>query len=229
MKRSEPIQRRRFLSQTTGALGLLAASGLACRVDAAETTKPTEGLAALEKLLKGMEADGPLYLSLPVKDGQFLSLLVKATQAKNVLEIGTSHGYSAIWISRGLEETGGKLTTIEILPDRVEMAKKHVGQAGLTHRVTFKEGDAHQIVPTLDGAFDFVFINADKGGSVDYFNKLFPKKLTPGAIMVAYCAIKQREKMQAYLDLVGQHDAFDTVVLSATMDDGFAVSYRKRK
>ena len=229
MKRSEPIQRREFLSQTTGALGLLAASGLAGRLGAADTAKPTEGLPALEKLLKGMEADGPLYLSLPVKDGQFLNLLVKVTQAKNVLEIGTSHGYSAIWISQGLEETGGKLTTLEILPDRVEMAKKHVGQAGLAHRVTFKEGDAHQIVPTLDGAFDFVFLNADKGGLVDYFNKLNPKKLALGGIMAAYGAIKQREKMQAYLDLVCQHEGFDMVVLSATMDDGFAVSYRKRK
>ena len=230
---TDEIKRREFLNRTSGVLGLLAlgetlgdATALA-EESGAKALLPD--LAALEKLIKEMEADGPLYLALPVKDGQFLSLLVKATQAKRVLEIGTSHGYSAIWISRGLEETDGKLTTLEILPERVDMAKKHVGLAGLSRRVTFQEGDAHQMVPALAGPFDFVFLNADKGGLVDYFNKLLPKKLSLGGIIVAYCAIKQREKMKAYLDLVAGHPDFDTVVLSCTMDDGFAVSYRKRK
>ncbi|HZO84174.1 MAG TPA: class I SAM-dependent methyltransferase, partial [Verrucomicrobiae bacterium] len=108
-----------------------------------------------------LEAKGPKFLSVPRKDGEFLNLLVKATRAKNVLEIGTSHGYSAIWMGQGLEETGGHMTTVEILPERVKLAKEHVARAGLSHRVTFKEGDAHEVVPTLEGPFDFVFLDAD--------------------------------------------------------------------
>jgi hypothetical protein len=66
------------------------------------------------------------------------------------------------------------------------MAKKHVGQAGLLPRVTFKEGDAHQVLAALEGPFDFVLLTADKGGQVDYFNKLFPKKLLPGGLLLGF-------------------------------------------
>src|SRR5207249_303307 len=118
--------------------------------------------AALEKVLREMETKGGKFLNVQRKDGQFLSLLIKATRAKNVIELGTSHGYSALWISSALQETGGKLTTIEILPERVQVAKKYLAESGLSDRVTFKEGDAHEIVPGLEEVFDFVFLNADK-------------------------------------------------------------------
>ena len=233
MNATNDIGRREFLNRTSTALGLLALGetigGLPARGAETGAKKSPPDRAALEASIKEMEADGPIYLRIPPPDGRFLSLLVEATRAKNVLEIGTSHGYTAIWISRGLEETDGKLTTVEILPDRVEMARKHLGQAGLSHRVTFKTGDAHQLLPSLEGPFDFVFLNADKGGQVDYFHKLVPQKLLPGGLLIAYSAIQQREKMKDYLDLVGQQLEFDTVVLSCTMDDGFAVSCRKRK
>ncbi|MBI5388235.1 MAG: class I SAM-dependent methyltransferase [Verrucomicrobia bacterium] len=232
MKTNINIGRRQFLHHTSCGLGMAALAPSLGRLSALAAEGTAQGVfrdrAALERLITQMEADGPLYLSIPRPDGHFLSLLVRASQAKRVLEIGTSHGYTAIWISTGLEETGGQLTTLEILSDRVEMARKHVGLAGLAHRVTFQEGDAHQFVATLDGPFDFVFLNADKGGGVDYFQKLFPKKLSPGALLVAYGAIKSKEKMKDYLDLVTNHAAWETVVLSCTMDDGFAVSGRRR-
>ena len=183
---------------------------------------------ALDKLMAEMEAKGPKFLSVPRKDGEFLNLLVKATGAKKVLEIGTSHGYSAIWISLGLEETGGHMTTVEIQSDRVALAREHLARAGLSHRVTFKEGDAHKVVPTIDGPFDLVFLDADKEGQADYFNKLFPNKLPRGAVLVSHNAIRHRENMKEYLDLVKNHGEFDTVILSLTMEDGFAVSYRHR-
>jgi predicted O-methyltransferase YrrM len=190
----------------------------------AKTAKPE----ALGKLMAQLDAIGRQYLSVPKQDGQFLNLLVKATRAQSVPEVGMSHGYSTIWMALALEETGGKLTTIEILLERVELAKKHVADAGLSHRVTFKQGDAHEIVPTLAGPFDFVFLDADKDRQEDYFHKLFPKKLPPGSLFIAHNAILLAEKMKAYLDLVRNHAEFDTVIVSATMDDGFALSYRKR-
>lgn len=184
--------------------------------------------ATLEKLLADLEATRGRYANVPRKDGEFLNLLVKATQAKNVLEIGTSNGYSAIWITLGLEETGGKLTTIDIDPQRVKEAKENLGKVGLTNRVTFLEGDAHKVVETLPGPFDFIFIDADKGNEMDYFNKLFPK-LQPGGVIVLHNAIRFRQQMSAYLDHVSKHPQLNTVILSLTMEDGFAVSYKKRK
>lgn len=165
---------------------------------------------------------------MPRKDGEFLNLLVKATQAKNVLEIGTSNGYSAIWICLGLEETGGKMTTIDIDPQRVKEAKENLRKAGLAHRVTLLEGDAHKVVETLPGPFDFIFLDADKGNEMDYFNKLFPK-LQPGGVIVVHNAIRFQNQMKPYLDHVRQHPQLNTVILSLTMDDGLAVSYKKRK
>ncbi|MCS6860571.1 MAG: O-methyltransferase [Abditibacteriales bacterium] len=189
---------------------------------------PSERDAAVQKLLADLEATRSRYANVPRKDGEFLNLLVKATQAKNVLEIGTSNGYSAIWICLGLEETGGKLTTIEINPRRVQEAKANLSKAGLAHRVTFLEGDAHKVVERLPGPFDFIFIDADKGNEMDYFNKLFPK-LQPGGVIVLHNAIRFQNQMKAYLDHVSNHPQLNTVILSLTMDDGFAVSYKKRK
>jgi caffeoyl-CoA O-methyltransferase len=224
------IPRREFLKSTAGTValaGLFESAGAVSGQSAAAARAPVNQ-AALEALLAEMEAKGRQMLSVPRPDGQFLNLLIKAVRAKNVLEVGTSHGYSAIWISLGLEETGGKMTTLEIRPDRVQLAKENVSKAGLSHRVAFQEGDAHELVPTLAGPFDFVFLDADKAGQMDYFQKLYPKKLARGAIIAVHNAIRQAKDMQDYLDMIGQHPEFDSVILSLTMNDGFSVSYRKR-
>jgi predicted O-methyltransferase YrrM len=181
-----------------------------------------------EKLLDEMDARGYQFWSVPRKDGEFLQLLVKATHAMNVLELGTSHGFSAIWIGLGLEETGGRLTTIEIDKKRYDLAQKHLREAGLSNRVTCIRGDAHVEVGKLEGPFDFVFMDADKEGQVDYFKRLFPKKLIPGGIFLVHNAILQANAMKDYLEMVHTHPDFDTVILSITMDDGFCLSYRHR-
>jgi predicted O-methyltransferase YrrM len=232
MKPPVKIRRRYFLQGASGSVGLLALAGAlgSAKPLHAAPGKPwlPKDLAALEKLIAEMEPDGPPYLALPRADGRFLNLLVRAARARNVLEIGTAHGYAAIWMAMGLEETGGHLTTLEILEDRADLARRHVSRAGLSDRVGFELGDAHKLVPELGGRFDLVLLAADKAGLVDYFNNLFPKKLAPGAVLIAAGAVKQREKMKPYLDLVGSRPEFDTVVVSATLDDGFALSIQKR-
>jgi caffeoyl-CoA O-methyltransferase len=199
-------------------------------VDAGETDPSVvkHSPARLERLLDEMNARGYQFWSVPRKDGEFLRLLVKATRAMNALELGTSHGFSSIWIGLGLEETGGRLTTIEIDRKRYDLARKHVSEAGLSNRVTCIRGDAHMEVGKLEGPFDFVFMDADKEGQVDYFKKLFPKKLIPGGILLVHNAILQASSMKDYLEMVHRHPDFDTVILSITMDDGFCLSYRHR-
>jgi predicted O-methyltransferase YrrM len=184
-------------------------------------------MAMLEQLISTMEKDGPPWLALPRSDGRFLKLLAWVSRAQKVLEIGTSHGYGAIWLAAGLEETGGYLTTVEILAERMALARQHVEAAGLGKLVTFKEGDAHEILPTLQGPFDLVYINADKDGLPDYFSKLVPTKLSASGLLLAYGAIKQQEKMKPYLDMIQGRSDFTTVLLSTTMEDGFCVSARR--
>jgi predicted O-methyltransferase YrrM len=182
----------------------------------------------LKELIDKMDDSGYQFWSVPRKDGEFLHLLVKATCSRNILEIGTSHGFSAIWIGLGLEETGGKLITIEIDRKRFDLARRHINEAGLSHRITCIRGDAHVEVGKLEGPFDFVFMDADKEGQMDYFKKVYPNKLVPGGILLAHNAIQQANPMRDYLEMIRKHPDFDTVTLSLTMDDGFCVSYRHR-
>jgi predicted O-methyltransferase YrrM len=184
--------------------------------------------ARLKRLLEEMDSKGPQFWSVPRKDGEFLHLMVKATRAKRVLEVGTSHGFSAIWMGLALEETGGRLNTIESDRDRVELARKNLDEAGLAPVVNVIRGDGHAEVAKLGGPFDFVFLDADKEGQVDYFRKLYPKKLVPGAILLVHNAIRQASSMKDYLEMIRKQPEFDTVILSVTMDDGFCVSYRHR-
>jgi predicted O-methyltransferase YrrM len=103
-----------------------------------------------------------------------------------------------------------------------------VSEAGLSHRVTLIKGNAHVEVAKLKGLFDFVFMDADKEGQMDYFNKLYPKKLIPSGILAVHNAIQQASSMKDYLEMIRKHPDFDTVILSVTMDDGFCLSYRHR-
>jgi predicted O-methyltransferase YrrM len=182
--------------------------------------------AVLEKLLPELEATAARYWNVPRDDGRFLGMLVRMNGSKRALEVGTANGYSGIWLGLALEETGGALTTIEINPDKVREAKANFAKVGLTDRVTVLEGDAHRIVRTLEGPFDFIFIDADMGADLDYFQALFPK-LSPGGVLVRHNAIKYAASMKDYLDAVKKHPDLDTLVVSCTMDDGFAVSRRK--
>lgn len=221
------VGRREFLAAAGGLLSLAASQrpGVAAGATPGTTSRDPAGL---RRLLADMEAQRPRYWSVPRGDGEFLHFLIQATASRNALEIGTSHGYSAIWMGLALEATGGRLTTIEIDPARHELARRHVSAAHLAPRVTLIRGDAHVEVAKLDGPFDFVFLDADKEGQVDYFNTLYPRKLPPGGVLAVHNAIRQAGAMRDYLDLVRKHPDFVTVTVSATMDDGFCLSYRRR-
>ena len=233
MKPGEQLKRREFFKVTGEVLGLFAAvtSLPPAIVDAAEgDLRPVQrDPAQMKRLLDQMDAKGYQFWSVPRKDGEFLHFFVKAVRAKNVLEVGTSHGFSAIWMGLGLEETGGRLTTIEIDKERYHLARKNMSEAGLSQRVTLIRGDAHAEVAKLEGPFDFVFLDADKEGQVDYFNKLYPRKLGAGGMIAVHNAIRQADSMKGYLDMIRRHPDFDTVTISATMEDGFCLSYRHRQ
>jgi len=120
---------------------------------------------------------GELYANVPAIDGQMLRVLAESTNAKHVLEIGTSTGISGLWFLLALESTGGRLTTLEIDPRRAALARFHFKKAGVDELVTLVEGDAHQNVTTVKGPLDVVFIDAEKDGYVE----LFQQSATAGA------------------------------------------------
>ena len=167
-------------------------------------------------------------MNIPIADGKLLYDLIIKGNYKSALEIGTSTGHSGIYIAWALSKTGGKLITIDIDEARYKTALDNFKQAGLSDYIDARLSDAHVLVKELKGPFDFVFLDAEKEGQLDYFNKLYPKKLVPGGILAVHNAIRQANSMRDYLEMTHKHPDFDTVTLSVTMDDGFCLSYRHR-
>jgi len=153
--------------------------------------------------------DGPGLGNVPPADGQFLHNFIVERDFRQGLEVGTSNGYSAIWMGMALRETNGHLITLEIDPERAQMARQNFARVGLEEIVELREGDALRIIPELEGPFDLVFIDAYKEDYVRYFHLLHPK-VKPGGAILAHDALWQAEKMQPFLQAIRDHPDFDT-------------------
>jgi caffeoyl-CoA O-methyltransferase len=115
-------------------------------------------------------------------EGRFLETLVRVSGARRVLELGTFTGYSSICMASALPE-GGRLVTCDVDPEAVEIARRYAGEAGVVDRIEYRLGPAIETLRDLDGPFDLVFIDADKGGYVDYYEAVLPKLADDGVIV----------------------------------------------
>jgi caffeoyl-CoA O-methyltransferase len=156
-----------------GLSAMLAATIATCAL-AASPQDQSELDQRVEKFLKSREGTWR-DMNVPEVDGRTLRDLIVKNGFKSALEIGTSTGHSAIWIAWGLSKTGGKLTTIEIDPARHKTALANFKEAGLIDFIDARLADAHDLVPTLAGPFDFVFSDADKEWYTKYFDAVWPK------------------------------------------------------
>jgi caffeoyl-CoA O-methyltransferase len=145
----------------------------------------TEAEQEIVSVLDEMAKFHQTYLSVPMQDGKALRLLTEAADAKNVVEIGTSTGFSGLWFCLALTRTGGHLTTFEIDRPRAGMAREHFKKARVEKMITLVEGDAHEEVAKLKTPIDVAFIDADKAGYVDYLNKILPL-VRPGGLILAH-------------------------------------------
>jgi predicted O-methyltransferase YrrM len=139
-----------------------------------------------------------------------LRLLVESMDAKHVVEIGTSTGYSAIWMGLALQKTGGKLTTYEIDSGRAATARANFKRAGMSDIITLVEGDAHEKVTSLEGSIDLLFLDADKEGYIDYLNKLLPL-VRPGGLIVGH-NITPGMADPRFIDAITTNPQLETIV-----------------
>ena len=126
------------------------------------------------------ELGSTVMLTGPVA-GRFLETLVFAARPRLVLEIGTFSGYSALSMAAALPD-GGRIITCELDDERADFAQRHVDAAGLGERIEIRRGPALETIAVLDGPFDLVFVDADKGGYVDYYEAVLPKLADHGLI-----------------------------------------------
>jgi caffeoyl-CoA O-methyltransferase len=124
-------------------------------------------------------------MNVPDVDGRTLHQLILKHRYRRAVEIGTSTGHSGIWIAWALSKTGGKLITIDIDARRHGIAVANFREAGLSDYIDARLGDAHEIVPGLQGPIDFVFSDADKDWYTRYLEALWPK-LRPGGCFTAH-------------------------------------------
>ena len=152
------------------------------------------------------------YRNVPPQDGRFLRITTQAMNAKNVVEIGTSTGYSGIWFGMALQKTDGKLTTFEIDAQRAAAARANFKRAGMADIITLVEGDAHDEVKKLKVPIDILFLDADKEGYIDYLTKLLPL-VRPGGLIIAH-NINPRMADPRYMKAITTNPNLETIVRS---------------
>ena len=158
---------------------------------------------------------------------EFLYISIIEHGAKNVLEVGTSNGYSGLWLSKALKVTGGHLTTIEYYPKRQNIAIEHFTKCGTIDVVTPLIGSACDVLRELpeDAKFDFVFVDANKRESIDYFNLIHPH-LVKGGIYTCDNVLSHQEKVQPFIDAINAHPDYENVVLQLPAGLSFARKIR---
>lgn len=170
-------------------------------------------------------------MNVPAVDGQTLHDIILKNKYTRALEIGTSTGHSTIWIAWALSKTGGKLITIDINERRHREALKNFEAAGLSDYIEARLGDAHEIVPALEGPFDFVFSDADKGWYKNYLIAVLPKLEIGGCYTTHNVSMRSRGRSRGgsgdYLDYLLSLPNMETTVDSR--GNGLAISYKKSK
>jgi predicted O-methyltransferase YrrM len=130
-----------------------------------------------EARLEGIPIIGPVV-------GELLYILARAMQAKQILELGTATGYSAIYLARACDAFGGRVVTLERDERMARRARANVQKAGLEHRVEIRVGDAFEAMTHMKGPFDLVFMDIDKEGYTGALSRC-ERLLKPGGLLVA--------------------------------------------
>ena len=169
---------------------------------------------------------------------QLLKVLLKIHKPKKILEIGTAIGYSALIMAEATENT--EITTIEKMPNMVELAKKNINSTIYKDRITIIEGEAEKILPDLEEKYDFIFLDAAKGQYIQFFNYCMELLEPEGLIvsdnvlfrgMVASDKLVIRRKktivkrLRKYLKYINEIEGYISSIIP--IGDGVALTYRE--
>ncbi|HEX2501316.1 MAG TPA: O-methyltransferase, partial [Methylomirabilota bacterium] len=144
------------------------------------------------------ETERPLrMLNITPDTGRFLWILVRAARATRILEVGTSNGYSTIWLADAARATGGRVVTLEHDPNKVRLARENLQRAGVAGWVDVRQGPAADTLSGLPGPFDLAFLDADRASYRTYLELVVPK-LVPGGLLVADNVVSHRSELEDF-------------------------------
>jgi predicted O-methyltransferase YrrM len=169
-------------------------------IDEYEARAAAEAKLMTERPADAMRRRDDMLLPVGRSTATLLNLLIKESEARRILEVGTSYGYSTVWLAEAARETGGKVITLELKANKADYARERLVRAGLDAVVEFQVGDALETLRSVSGPFDFVLIDLWKDLYVASFDLIYPQ-LAEGAIIVADNMIypqAQRENARAY-------------------------------
>jgi predicted O-methyltransferase YrrM len=195
----------------------------------AELSKPPLADSEREKQILAILGDLDKQRSgnwnVPELDGRLLRILAESIGAKNVVELGTSNGYSTLWLALATEKTDGRITTFEIDEAKIAAAKANFSRAGMAQRITIVVGDAHEEVKKLKEPIDLLFLDADKEGYLDYLEKLLPR-VRPGGLILSH-NMNAPKPDPRFVEAITTNPALETVFVNMHAA-GMAISLKKR-
>lgn len=175
-------------------------------------------------VLNRLEKTQGKYWNISKETGEFLKLIVEIKKAKSILEIGTSNGYSGIYLGLGAKKNKGHLTTIDGDWNRASEAKKNFTEAGTIKNTKIIIGEARAETKKLKGKFDLVFIDANKSQYLEYLKNI-EKNLAKGSVIIADNAINIKDSMKDYIKYVTTSKKYESVLVP--IGSGEMISVRK--
>ncbi|MCA8864769.1 MULTISPECIES: O-methyltransferase [unclassified Halomonas] len=149
-------------------------------------------------------------LNITRDTGEFLSVLVQATNAQRVLEIGTSNGYSTLWLAQAVQRVGGQVTTVELSEFKLEMAARNFARSGLSKVITQHRGEAGSMLESLeDACFDLLFLDSKRSDYVHWWPTI-QRVLRQGGLLVVDNSTSHADEMADFMALVSADPDFTT-------------------
>lgn len=177
----------------------------------------------LEQTLQELEKTQLDFWNISRATGNFLNMIVKMGKFKQGLEIGTSNGYSGLWLGTAFKENGGKMATIEFWEKRQVIAREHFKNCGIADVITPIIGPATDILEEWKDPLDFVFIDANKGQYIEFF-KLVDKHLIKGGVIAADNITSHPEKVKPFVDAIKNDEKYQVEILD--LPAGLLLAYK---
>ena len=167
-----------------------------------------------ETVLTELEKTQKEFWNISRPTAEFMYNFIKSCGSKNILEVGTSNGYSGIWLGKAVEFTEGHLTTIEFWEKRFSIARENFIKCGVSDKITIIQGSACDVLRDLpeDFEIDFAFVDANKKEYVDYFNLIHPH-LNLGGYIACDNVLSHKEKTQTFIDAINSHENYINEIL----------------
>jgi len=148
------------------------------------------------------------YRNIEPESGRFLSMLIRAQQSKSILEIGTSTGYSTLWLAEAARQTQAMITTLEVDAERVTQAKQYATEIDFADLINFKVIDAQVYLEGEQEIFDFILLDAERDAYVSYWPHLSRLLKAKGGLLVVDNVISHAAEVEEFIALIQQDPRF---------------------